>query len=57
MPITPGGGFKHWLRPAGREGAMGRGADARVYLMSGGIAFEDRLRPHVAISGSVFVAF
>jgi hypothetical protein len=54
-----GGGVKHWLlsRDTGWISAAGMRADARVYLMSGGIAFEDRLRPHLAISGSVFVAF
>lgn len=54
-----GGGVKHWLlsRDRGFISAAGVRADARVYLMSGGIAFEDRLRPHVAISGSVFVTF
>jgi len=54
-----GGGVKHRLlsRDRGVIGVAGVRADARVYLMSGGIAFEDRLRPHLAISGSVFVAF
>lgn len=54
-----GGGVKHWLlaRDRGVISAAGVRADARVYLMSGGIAFEDRLRPHAAISGSVFVTF
>jgi hypothetical protein len=54
-----GGGVKHWLlaRDQGVISAAGLRADARVYLMSGGIAFEDRPRPHVAISGSVFVTF
>jgi len=54
-----GGGVKHRLlsRDRGFLSAAGVRADARVYLMSGGIAFEDRLRPHMAISGSVFVTF
>ena len=54
-----GGGVKHWLlaRDRGFISAAGLRADARVYLMSGGIAFEDRARPHAAVSGSVFVAF
>jgi hypothetical protein len=54
-----GGGVKHWLlsRDRGFITAAGVRADARVYLMSKGISFEDRLRPHVSISGSVFVAF
>lgn len=54
-----GGGIKYWLlaRNRGFVSAAGVRADARAYLMSGGISFEDRPRPHVAISGSVFVAF
>ena len=54
-----GGGVKHWLllRDRGLISAAGLRADARVYLMSGGIAFEDRLRPHMTISGSLFVTF
>lgn len=54
-----GGGVKHWLlaRDRGFISAAGLRADARVYLMSGGIAFKGRARPHAAISGSVFVAF
>ena len=54
-----GGGVKHWLlaRDQGFISAAGVRADARLYLMSGGIAFEDRPRPHAAISGSVFVTF
>lgn len=54
-----GGGVKHWLlaRDRGFISAAGLRADARVYLMSGGIAFEDRPRPYAAISGSVFVTF
>lgn len=54
-----GGGVKHWLlaRDRGFISAAGVRADARLYLMSGGIAFEDRPRPHAAISGSVFVTF
>jgi hypothetical protein len=54
-----GGGVKHRLVTRGRGFLSGAGirADARLYLMSGGIAFEDRPRPHVAISGSIFVTF
>ena len=54
-----GGGVKHWLlaRERGLVNGAGVRVDARLYLMSGGIAFEDRPRPHGAISGSVFLAF
>ena len=54
-----GGGVKHWLlaREQGLVNGAGVRVDARLYLMSGGIAFEDRPRPHGAISGSVFLAF
>jgi len=54
-----GGGVKHWLLSRDRGILSGAGvrADARLYLMAGGIAFEDRPRPHVAVSGSVFVTF
>lgn len=53
-----GGGVKHWLlaRDRGVVSAAGVRADAGLYLMSGGIAVEDRPRPNVAISGSIFVA-
>jgi opacity protein-like surface antigen len=54
-----GGGVKHWIvtRNQGLIKGAGLRADARLYLMSGGIAFEDHLRPHTAISGSVFLMF
>jgi opacity protein-like surface antigen len=54
-----GGGIKHWLlaRDQGFISGAGLRVDARLYLMSGGVAFEDRRRPHGAISGGVFVAF
>jgi hypothetical protein len=54
-----GGGIKHWLvaRDQGFISGAGLRVDARLYLMSGGIAFEDRPRPHGAISGSIFLAF
>jgi hypothetical protein len=57
--VHAGGGVKHWLvaRDRGFVNGAGLRVDARLYLMSGGIAFEDRPRPHGAISGSVFVAF
>jgi hypothetical protein len=54
-----GGGVKHWLfvRERGFLKAAGLRGDARVYILSGGIAQEDRPRPHGAASGSVFVTF
>jgi hypothetical protein len=54
-----GGGVKHWLlaRARGLLNGAGVRVDARLYLMSGGVAFENRPRPHGAVSGSVFVAF
>jgi len=54
-----GGGVKYWLlaRDRGLVRATGLRGDAGVQVMRGGISFEDRPRPHVAISGSVFVGF
>ena len=54
-----GGGIKHWLmaRDQGFISGAGLRVDARLYLVSGGIAFEDRPRPHGAVSGSVFLTF
>jgi hypothetical protein len=54
-----GGGVKHRLlsRASGLLKAAGVRGDARVYLFSGGIAFGDRPRPHVGVSGSFFVVF
>jgi len=54
-----GGGLKYWLftRTNGFVRSAGLRGDARVQLLRGGIAFEDRPRPHAAISGSVFVGF
>jgi hypothetical protein len=54
-----GGGIKYWLftRTSGFLRSAGLRGDARVQLLRGGIAFEDRARPHAAISGSVFVGF
>jgi hypothetical protein len=54
-----GGGLKHWLavRNRGRIRAAGVRADARLYLLSHGIAFKDRPRPLGAISGSFFIGF
>jgi hypothetical protein len=50
---------KHWLLARDRRFINGAGlrVDAHLYLMSGGITFDDRARPHGAISGSVFLAF
>jgi hypothetical protein len=57
--VHAGGGIKHWLlaRDQGFISGAGLRMDARLYLMSDGIAFEDRPRSHGAISGGVFVAF
>jgi hypothetical protein len=57
--VHAGGGVKHWLvaRDRGFISGAGLRVDGRLYLMSGGLAFEDRPRPHGAISGSVFVVF
>jgi hypothetical protein len=57
--VHAGGGVKHWLvaRDRGFINGAGLRVDARLYLMSGGVTFEDGPRPHGAISGSVFVAF
>jgi hypothetical protein len=54
-----GGGVKHRFlsRASGVLKAAGVRGDARVYVFSGGIAFDDRPRPHVAASGSFFVLF
>jgi opacity protein-like surface antigen len=54
-----GGGIKHWLMARDQRFISGAGlrVDARLYLMSGGIAFEDRPRPQGAVSGSVFLTF
>jgi hypothetical protein len=54
-----GGGVKHWLlaRDRGLFKALGVRLDARLYLLTSGIAFEDNPRPQGAISGSAFVTF
>jgi hypothetical protein len=54
-----GGGIKYLLlsrrnRPVRSAGLRG---DARLELLNGGITFGEGPRPHVAISGSVFVGF
>jgi hypothetical protein len=54
-----GGGVKYWLltRPNGFLRSAGLKGDVRMQLLRGGIAFEDRARPHAAMSGGVFVGF
>jgi hypothetical protein len=54
-----GGGMKHWLlaRDRGFIRAAGLRADGRLYIISGGVSFDDRPRPHAAASGSFFLAF
>ena len=54
-----GGGLKHWLlaRDRGVIKAAGLRVDARLYLLTAGITFEDGPRPQGAISGSAFVTF
>jgi hypothetical protein len=54
-----GGGLKHWLRArrTGRLRAAGVRADVRIYAMSSGVSLDDRPRPRIAISGSVFLGF
>ena len=54
-----GGGLKHWLltRPNGVVRSAGVRGDVRVELFRGGISFDDNPRPHVAVSGSLFVGF
>jgi hypothetical protein len=50
---------KHWLalRNTGAIRAAGIRGDARLYLFSGGLSFESDARPHIALSGSFFLAF
>ena len=54
-----GGGLKHWL--LARNGGVLRGAgiriDARLYLLTDGITFDDGPRPQGAISGAAFLTF
>jgi opacity protein-like surface antigen len=54
-----GGGIKYWMftRRGGPVRSAGFRADARLQLLRGGIAFQERPRPQTAISGSVFVGF
>ena len=52
-----GGGLKHWLlaRDRGLLKAAGVRLDARLYVLTSGITFDDNPRPQGAISGSAFV--
>ena len=54
-----GGGMKHWLlaRDRGLLKAAGVRLDARLYVLTSGITFDDNPRPQGAISGSAFVTF
>jgi hypothetical protein len=52
-----GAGVKYPLvsRASGTVRSLGLRTDVRAYVMRGGVSMEDRPRPHVAISGGVFV--
>jgi len=54
-----GGGLKHWLfaRDRGVLKAAGARIDARLYVLTAGITFDDDPRPQGAISGAAFVTF
>ena len=54
-----GGGVKQWfaVRPGRLLKAIGLRGDVRLYLVSGGVAGDGGVRPHPAVSGSVFVTF
>lgn len=54
-----GGGIKYWLlsRATGVVRSAGLRGDARVLVVRGGISFDDRPRPHAAVSGGLFVGF
>lgn len=54
-----GGGLKRWFFSRGRGLARSAGAraDARLYLLGGGVALDEGLRSHLAISGSLFLTF
>jgi hypothetical protein len=54
-----GGGIRHrfFSRNRGFTRTAGVRADARLDLLSGGISIDDGPRPHLAISGSLFVGF
>jgi hypothetical protein len=54
-----GGGVKHLLfaRTEGLLKAAGVRGDARVYLVNGGVALDDGVRPHAAVAAGFFVTF
>jgi hypothetical protein len=54
-----GGGVKRWLfvRDRRRLKAAGLRGDARLELVSGGVAFDNRLRARGVLSGAFFVTF
>ena len=54
-----GGGVRHRLfnRGSGLLKGAGIRGDARLYVLSGGIALRDRPRPHIGASASFFVVF
>jgi hypothetical protein len=54
-----GGGLKHWLlaRESGLLKAIGVRFDARLYVLTSAMAFDDDPRPQGAISGAAFVTF
>jgi hypothetical protein len=47
--------FPFMRRASGLVRTAGLRADVRGYVMRGGVSVEDRPRPHMAISGSLFV--
>lgn len=57
--IHVGGGVKRWLWTRDRHlvKAAGLRGDARLELVSGGVAFDNRLRPRGVVSGAFFVTF
>lgn len=54
-----GFGVRHWLTTAGRGmvRATGIRADAKLYVVDGGIGVDDSLRPQGGVSASFFVVF
>jgi hypothetical protein len=54
-----GAGLRYALfaRDAGVIKAAGVRTDVRLYLLTGAIQFDESLRPHGAVSGSLFVGF
>ena len=54
-----GGGVRRGLftHPRGAVKAGGLRADARLYLLSGGVAFDTATRARVAVSGAMFFRF